>query len=156
MSPTIRRAGPGDDFAVILALVRDAFAYMDGVVDPPSSIHRVTAAELERAAQEEVVLLALDPALAGVVRLTPKPGALYLGKLAVRHDLRGRGIARALVAAAEAEARARGLPALELRTRVELTDNHATFARLGFRETGRSAHPGYASPTTLQFRKDLP
>lgn len=49
-----------------------------------------------------------------------------------------------------------GLRGVELQTRIELTANHATFAALGFVETGRSAHPGYVLPTTLTFRRALP
>ncbi|RUY90914.1 GNAT family N-acetyltransferase, partial [Mesorhizobium sp. M7A.F.Ca.CA.003.01.2.1] len=39
---------------------------------------------------------------------------------------------------------------------IELTANHAAFARLGFRETGRTAHDGYARPTSITMRKALP
>ena len=49
----------------------------------------------------------------------------------------------------------RGKPALELQTRIELTGNHAVFARLGFHETERTAHAGYARPTSITMRKAL-
>ena len=48
-----------------------------------------------------------------------------------------------------------GKPLLELQTRVELNGNHAAFARLGFRETERTAHAGYERPTSLTMRKAL-
>jgi GNAT superfamily N-acetyltransferase len=81
--------------------------------------------------------------------------ALYLGRLAVAAAHRGSGLARALVAAAEAEARARGLGTLELQIRIELTENHAAFARLGFAKTGETAHDGYDRPTSITMRKAL-
>ena len=48
-----------------------------------------------------------------------------------------------------------GKAALELQTRIELTANHAVFARLGFRETERTAHDGYVRPTSITMRKAL-
>lgn len=85
--------------------------------------------------------------------LTPKADALYLGKLAVERAHRGQGLARQLVAVAEGRARDMGLPCVELQTRIELVENHATFAALGFVETARTAHQGYARATSLTFRK---
>jgi predicted GNAT superfamily acetyltransferase len=85
--------------------------------------------------------------------LTPRPGVLYLGKLAVASGHRGRGFARALVDVAGMRARARGLPMLELQTRVELVENHAAFHALGFVEVGRTAHPGFDRPTSVTFRR---
>jgi hypothetical protein len=59
------------------------------------------------------------------------------------------------MAAAEACARSLGRTALELQTRVELTGNQAAFARLGFRETGRTAHEGFDRPTSVTMRKEI-
>jgi hypothetical protein len=60
------------------------------------------------------------------------------------------------VAEADAMARALGRPLLELQTRVELTENHAIFAALGFREVGRTAHPGYDRPTSVTMERPVP
>lgn len=84
--------------------------------------------------------------------MRPKDDALYVGKLAVRPGMQGQGIGRALVAAAREEARARGLPALELQTRIELAENHAAFARMGFVKVAETAHPGFARPTSITMR----
>lgn len=152
-----RRVDGGDAQAVAeaLALVRAAFAYMDGVVDPASSIHRMALADMAAHAARGELWAAGTPPVACAI-FTRKRDALYIGKLAVAGDRRGQGLARALFDAAEAEARRLGLGWLELQTRVELTANHATFARLGFTETGRSAHPGYDRPTSLTFRRPVP
>jgi ribosomal protein S18 acetylase RimI-like enzyme len=85
----------------------------------------------------------------------PQGDAYYLGKLAVREDLRGHGLATRLVDAAADRAKALGLDHLELQTRVELTENQATFRAMGFVETGRTAHPGYDRPTSITFRRAL-
>lgn len=154
----IARAAPDfDDWPGVLALVRAAFAYMEGRIDPPSSLGRMDAASMREKAGSETLLLAHDAggALVGCLFAAPRPDALYIGKMAVRPDLQGAGLGRALMAAAEDLARARGLPFLELQTRVELSGNHEAFARMGFRRTGETAHEGYDRPTSLTFRKAL-
>ncbi len=143
------------DWTSLLALIRAAFAYMDGVIDPPSSMHRLTEADIARQAEEGEVWVAGTPPVACMF-LTVKDDWLYLGKLAVASDQRGKGHARRLVDQAMLRAKALGLRGVELQTRIELTANHAIFAGLGFVETGRTAHPGYERPTTLIFRRPLP
>jgi GNAT superfamily N-acetyltransferase len=78
--------------------------------------------------------------------------ALHIGKLAVRPDLQGAGIGRKLVEAAREEARLRGLAMLELQTRIELTENHAMFASMGFVKTAETAHEGFDRPTSITMR----
>ncbi len=153
---TPRRLTGAEDMAPVLNLVRDAFAYMDGIVDPPSSVHRLTEAALAAHAREaEVwVLDELGLALACVV-LTPMPGRLRIGKLAVDPGHRKQGLARRLLDHAAARAKALGLPALEMQSRVELTANHAAFAAMGFVRTGETAHPGHDRPTSVTFRRPV-
>lgn len=143
------------DWTGVLALIRAAFASMDGVIDPPSSMHRLTQTDIARQAKEGEVWVLGEPPLACMF-LTIKGDWLYLGKLAVAADQRGKGHARRLVKQAMRRAKALGLRGVELQTRIELTANHATFAALGFVETERTAHPGYDRPTTLTFRRPLP
>lgn len=150
------RFGPADDPAPILALIRASFADMEGRIDPPSSMHRLTGdAILRQAETGEVWAIGPTSAPLACVFLTSEPPALYLGKLAVAAPARGRGLARALVDLAAARARAKGLATLTLQTRVELVENHATFRALGFAETGATAHPGYRRPTSLTFTRPL-
>lgn len=87
--------------------------------------------------------------------LTPRPDCLYLGKLAVDDAQRSRGLARLLVKHASARARALGLPVLRLETWIELIENHAAFARLGFCKTEETAHPGFNGPTLVTLVKTL-
>ena len=111
--------------ADVLTLIRTAFSAMDGRIDPPSSMHRLTEATLARAARE--------------------------GELWDREpELDSRNLSLA-----ETRARARGLGALELNTRVELTENHATFHALGFERIAETAHPGFDRPTSVLMRKAL-
>ena len=142
------------DWASILRLIQIEFAYMDGLVDPPSSMLALTPTAIARQAGTGEVWVAGTPAIACVF-LTPQADALHIGKLAVALDHRGQGLARALLDKAADRARVLHLPALTLQTRVELVENHAAFAALGFVETGRSAHSGFHRPTTVNFRKRL-
>lgn len=145
-----------DDWAGLLALVRRSFAYMDGIIDPPSSVHRLTVAALRQRASSEICLIAAsDGRIVGCAFVAEREECCYLGKLAVEPEMQGKGIGRALVRGAETFARQLNKPALELQTRVELSGNHAAFQRLGFVERGRTAHPGFSRPTSVTMRKPL-
>lgn len=149
---------PGDFSAwdELLGLIMRSFAYMDGVIDPPSSAHKLTADGLRRKAGDETCFIAtVGGRLVGSIFAADRPDALYVGKLAVDESSRGLGIGRLLMQAAERHALEQGKPALELQTRVELVDNHATFARFGFIEVERTAHEGYDRPTSLTMRKRI-
>jgi GNAT superfamily N-acetyltransferase len=135
----------------VLALLRAEFAYMAGRIDPPSSLDRLTPESLtDQARQGEIWIIGAPVAC---VFLTPKLQVMYIGKLAVAADQRGKGLARRLIDVAEDRARALGLPALELQTRVELVENQAAFQAMGFVEVGRTAHPGYDRPTSITYRR---
>ncbi|WP_338012211.1 GNAT family N-acetyltransferase [Celeribacter ethanolicus] len=87
-----------------LDLIRTAFAGMEGRVDPPSSMHRMTLASLTDDARTKELWGIGAPLIACVI-LTEKPGRLYIGKLAVAEAMQGKGLARALIGMAEDRAR---------------------------------------------------
>lgn len=153
----IIQAGPDYDFAAILRLIRVSFAYMEGRIDPPSSMHRLTVDDIAKsAAENEVwVMEGDDGTLLACVFLTPKPHALYVGKLTVGRAYRGKGYGRVMIDHAAERARAMGLPVLELQSRIELTENHTKFCAMGFTQTGATAHPGFDTPTSLTFTKKI-
>ncbi|MGP1358581.1 GNAT family N-acetyltransferase [Roseicyclus sp.] len=141
------------DFDSLHRLLSEAFAYMDGVIDPPSSMTRLTLEDLtDKVGAEDLLLIRDASGPVACLFGTPKGDVYYIGKLAVAGAMRGKGLARRLVEAAAARATSLGLRALELQSRVELTGNHAAFRAMGFAETGRSAHPGYDRPTSITFR----
>lgn len=145
-----------DRWEELLGLITEAFGYMDGMIDPPSSAKGLTVESLATKAKKEICFAALhSDTILGCVFASEKQDCLYIGKLAVTPTSQGLGVGRALVGAAEAYARGVGKPALELQTRIELVRNHAAFARLGFRETARTAHQGYDRPTSITMRKSL-
>lgn len=152
----LRRLCAGDPgLEDVLELIRRSFAAMEGRIDPPSSMHRLTLAALQDQCRKGEIWVAGTPP-AACVFLTPRPDCLYLGKLAVDEAQRGSGLARALVELAATRARALDLPVLRLQTRVELTENHAAFASMGFCKTGETAHPGFDRPTSVTMEKPLP
>ena len=148
------QALPPCDWPALLSLIRRAFAGMEGRIDPPSSMHALTPEMIAEQATTAEIRVIGSPAVACLF-LTPKPGSLYLHKLAVDPAHQGQGHARSLIASATTRARALGLPELTPSTRVELVENHSVFRALGFHETARSAHPGFDPPTTLHFTLPL-
>lgn len=92
-----------------------------------------------------------DAGLAGAVGLETRGPAALLRSFAVRPDCRSRGLGRALLDAAEALARERGVRELWL-----LTDTAADyFARRGFARTDRASAPRAMQDTT-EFREMCP
>ncbi|OCP20793.1 MULTISPECIES: GNAT family N-acetyltransferase [unclassified Ensifer] len=145
-----------DRYDELLTLILHAFAYMDGRIDPPSSAHALTNEGLKKKASAEIGFVAVDGSvLAGCIFCKPEIDCLYIGKLAVAAAYQKKGVGRLLLASAEEAARNRRLPALRLQTRIELIENHRTFAAWGFVETGRTAHSGFTRPTTIEMRKTL-
>ena len=140
----------------LLTIIRKSFAHMDGVIDPPSSVHRLTSETLRAKARSEIGFLAqAGDAIVGCAFIAEKADHFYVGKLAVLPAHQGHGVGRRLLSAAELHAIGAGKPLLELQTRVELTGNHRAFHALGFVETGRTAHQGYDRPTSVTMRKRL-
>ena len=156
MELTPYQLGPDDPaLGPLLVLMHDCFGYMEGRISPPSSLGQVTAASLrDTAAQAEIWCIGAPPVACMI--LTEKPGRLYLGKVCVAPAHQRLGLARHLIDHATARARALRLPVLELQTRIELEDNHATFRALGFTEHARTAHAGFDHPTSITLRKPVP
>ena len=80
--------------ADLLRLMRDCFAYMEGRIDPPSSLGAVTQTSLQKTASEPEIWCIGTPPVACMI-LTPKRSSLYLGKVCVaptHHGLALRAI----------------------------------------------------------------
>jgi ribosomal protein S18 acetylase RimI-like enzyme len=87
--------------------------------------------------------------LGGRVSPSPPPAAFYIDALATDSRLRRRGLARALLAEAERQARARGLPAIALDTTIENKPARSLYAKEGFDEVAyrpaTRALPGFVA-----------
>ena len=124
------------------------------MTDPPPGALRETVATVRAAiGSGGGSCVEAEGMLLGVVLWSEKAGALYFGRLAVTPASRGQGVGRALVMAAETEARRRGLARIELGTRLALTGNRAFFAACGYREGGLETHAGFAAPTSVVMDK---
>jgi N-acetylglutamate synthase-like GNAT family acetyltransferase len=144
------------DWSTVLLLLQSAFAYMDGRIDPPSSLHRLGVEELRAKARQESLIIASDgDDLVGCAFAEVRGDCVYVGKVAVAMPYRGRGVTRQLLTAAESIARRSDRQVLELQTRVELVENHRTFAALGFKKVAETAHPGYTRPTSITMRRHI-
>lgn len=143
-------------WAEVHTLLMQSFAYMQDRIDPPSSMTRLTLEGLIEKSRSEIAIIATEnDRPVACAFLDPRPDCLYVGKVAVAGHLRGRGLTRRMFGIAEDVARQRGLPFLELQTRIELLENHETFRRLGFEKCGEDAHEGYDRPTSIRMRKPV-
>ena len=150
------RATDPYDWHAILTLIQYEFAYMQGRIDPPSSMTRLTPKLLAEKARDELMLTCMSgDVLVATAFVRPEAGWAYIGKIAVQDKWRKRGITRRMLDIVEAHGRKAGWSHLELQVRVELTENLATFGALGFVETARTAHAGYDRPTSVTMQKRL-
>lgn len=144
------------NYTELRALLRGSFAYMEARIDPPSSLHNMSPDDLATKIEtEDLFLVRAAGQPVACLFGHSRPDCYYIGKLAVAAPQRRKGLARELVNTAATRARALGHDVLELNTRVELVENHAAFARLGFHQSGVFTHPGYDRPTSLTFRLPL-
>ncbi len=144
------------DWPQLLGLLRDSFAYMASRIDPPSSLTRMDIDEFKiKAAQETLIVATEGQRLIGCAFAALQDDCVYVGKVAVDPSARGKGIARAMFAAVEDLARMHRRRFIELQTRIELVENHATFGALGFEKVAETAHPGYNRPTSITMRKPV-
>ena len=151
-----RHEGAFDDWDGLHRLLHQAFAGMEGRIDPPSSLNGMTPDALREKARTEILILAFYGShLVGCGFGAVTGDMMHLSKLAVDPEQQRRGILRRMVALFEQDARQLGLAGLCLQTRIELTENHATFRALGFEKSAETAHPGYDRPTSFTFHKKL-
>lgn len=137
----IRPATP-DDLPAIRRCAEAAYArYIPRIGRRPAPMEADYAALVARG----FAWIAEDAAgaLLGFVTFWPKGDHLYLDAIAVVPDAAGRGIGRALIAAAEAEGRALGLPELRLYTNAAMVENLTLYPHLGFRQVDRRMDEGF-------------
>ncbi|SES29083.1 putative acetyltransferase [Tranquillimonas rosea] len=122
-------------------------------IDPPEENFSVSAEEL---AVPGVTFLAarVDGRPAGCVALVARGGYGEIKRFYVDPALRGRGVGRALMDAAEDRARRQGLPCLRLETSVRMDAARAVYERRGYAEC--PAFGGYPDiPSNLFLEKRL-
>jgi len=140
-----------------LKLLHVAFAHMEGRIDPPSSIHKLTEAEINDFAADEILIgiEGEDGALVACLFAAVQGDHFHLSKWAVDPEFQRMGCARALLDWVEDTAASYGVKYLVLETRVELVENHITFEKLGFAKISERAHDGFDHPTIVTMEKAL-
>lgn len=153
--PTVRRAETGDA-AGLADLVRLAFSTQSRPTTPPPGALKETAATIaEHLSRGGGAVVEDGATIVGVIFWNDEDGGLHVSRLSVHPAHRRRGIASALMAAAEREARQRGLPCLRLGVRLVLEDNRRFFASCGFVETTLHRHEGFSEPTWVMMERRL-
>jgi ribosomal protein S18 acetylase RimI-like enzyme len=140
VSQNIRAAGP-DDRAAIEAIVAAAYGvYVPRMGRKPGPMLDDYGALIGHG---RVHVFAQDGVVDGVVVLIPEAKAMLLDNVAVRPAAQGRGVGRALLAFAEAQARKAGYAAIRLYTHETMVENIALYQRIGFVETHRGEEGGF-------------
>ena len=135
MDPTIRDARDRDAKAIAVLLTQLGYPSDSDAVEERLDRMRVVG--------DRVIVAEVDGEVVGLVHLQVTPAlererpAGKLGVLVVDEEHRGQGLGRALVEAAEHEARLRGCELIYLTTAERRDDAHAFYERLGLEYAGR-------------------
>lgn len=93
---------------------------------------------------DAIVHVALDAGrIVGSIVTQVTDEGFYVDNVAVRPSVRGRGVGRALLLHAEAQARARGFSSLYLATHEKMTENRALYVRAGYVEFDHRVVDGF-------------
>ena len=132
------RAGEAD---TVSAVVHAAYQhYIARIGKPPGPMLDDYA---QRIADGQTWVLEDAERIAGMLVLEETPAGMLLDNIAVLPEYQGKGVGRALLEFAEAEARQRGFSAIHLYTHALMTENIALYSRIGYVETRRVTEKGY-------------
>lgn len=133
------RAARTADLAAVRRIARAAYAlYVPRIGREPAPM----VADFAAAITAGRVWVAGDP-ITGFVVAYPRDDHWHLENVAVEPAAQGAGLGRALIAHAEAVARAAGARAMELYTNAKMIENQKLYPNLGYTETGRSMEDGF-------------
>jgi len=136
----IRRASPRD-VPALRALARAAFeVYVPRIGREPVPVAADYAAAVDAG---QVWVATRDADIAGLLVIVPHETHLLLEIIAVHPDAQGTGIGSTLLAVAEREAHALGLPEIRLYTNEAMTENLAYYPKQGYIETHRDEWNGF-------------
>ncbi len=148
-APSVRPAIAAD-VAAVERIVCAAYAkYVGRIGKPPAPMLDDYAA---RIAGGDVHVLEHAGEVVGILVLLPRSDYLLVDNVAVTPERQGEGLGRVLLAAAETEARLRGLSELRLYTNAAMRENLAMYPALGWEEYDSREQAGYRR---VFFRKTL-
>ena len=137
----LRRATLKDEPDVVWCIDRAYATYARAIPDLPQ-----VSQGIDRDITDNIVWVAeLDGKIAGVLVLVPGSDSLTIANVAVDPANKGQGLGRALMETAAAEAIRLGTPSLRLSTHVNMPENVALYAYLGWAEVGREGNKVHMS-----------
>lgn len=136
----IRPARP-DEADAVRDVVHEAYRhYIARIGKPPGPMLDDYA---QRIADGQAWVLEDAGGIAGILVLEETADSLLLDNIAVAPGQQGKGVGRALLEFAEAEARRRGFTAIHLYTHELMTENLSLYSRIGYVETYRITEKGF-------------
>jgi ribosomal protein S18 acetylase RimI-like enzyme len=140
----------------ILAVLIAAFDQYRQQLDPPSGVFEETPDDIQEKMSHGGGIVACDGQhIVGVVLYQPHADYMYLGRLGVLPEYRGRQIATRLITQVEHLAHERNLPCVRLNVRIGLTANQKFFQGLGYTITDYCRHENYIDFTYVAMEKKL-
>lgn len=141
-TPGIRAAKAGDVPAITRCAEHAYAKYVGRIGKKPMPMIQ----DFGKAVAEGIVWVAeVDNAFAGyLIAYEKTPGSLHVENVAVPPEQQGKGLGKRLLSFAEALARTRGLPRIDLYTNEKMTENLSVYPRLGFVEVDRREEHGFA------------
>ena len=135
------RLASHEELPIVHALMLEAFEEFRDKLDPPTGALKETLADVEAAATQGGAFLAFwDGLPVGTGRYLFQGDHVYCGRLAVKPDYRGRGIAKALLDRIEQVAKEAGYPEVRLATREVMQDNVRLYTSRGYEVVEVSEH----------------
>ena len=140
ISPLIRHART-EDAVRIGAIARTVYRkYVARIGREPAPMLADYDTEI---AAHRVVVMESAKTLIGYMIAWPEAHGYIIDNIAIDPARQGEGLGRRLIEYAAAEAARLRLPALRLYTNVQMTENLAMYAHMGFVETHRAIENGY-------------
>lgn len=156
MSTVTIRSVTIEDASLLKDLILQSFEQYRDRLDPPSGVFTETVEDIVKIITDGGGFIAFSAGQPiGAVLYEPLEGGIYLGRLGVLPEHRGKGAARLLVAAVENVALEMGFRHIWMGVRVVLPENRAMFERMGYQVIEAVAHAGYDHPTFYRMGKDL-
>ncbi|MRG60731.1 GNAT family N-acetyltransferase [Agromyces sp. CFH 90414] len=130
------------DVPAVRALVREAYEPYTARIGRPAA--PLTDDYQAIVAEGRAIVARRAGRIVGLLVTSVRADHVLVENVAVAASERGSGLGSALLALADDQARAAGVPEVRLYTNERMTENLAYYARRGFRETGRGTENGFA------------
>jgi ribosomal protein S18 acetylase RimI-like enzyme len=129
------RSASDEDALVVTELVRAAYEhYVERIGMLPGPMTEDYARVI---GDRQVTVAEVDGTIVGVIVLGVDAEGFVIENVAVHPSQRGRGLGRALLQLAEAEAARSGFDTIHLYTHEKMTENLALYSRIGYVEYDR-------------------